>query len=209
VFWDGTNLTVNGAINVGSFTGYAWPASGQTGAHLSSAGLLLGNANDGKYFQFDTATGNVSAPQFSIVNGAATFSGSLSAATGTFSGNLNAAGGTFSGTLTAQTVDTSNLVGAAVTTTTIATVGGVSTQRVMTVTAPAGSSALVILAYQGLGSSVEGETATTPLHMDMTVNGTNVGTFSVFGMYCIQSPSGTYSISISNCQSAIALLTKR
>ena len=48
------NGTANfsGAINVGAMTGYAWPAAGQSGAHLSSSGLLLGNFNGGgKYFQ--------------------------------------------------------------------------------------------------------------------------------------------------------------
>jgi hypothetical protein len=48
------------------------------------------------------AGGSITSPNFSIAaNGAATFSGALSAATGTFSGNLSAAGGTFAGTLSA------------------------------------------------------------------------------------------------------------
>lgn len=44
--------TFAGAINVGAFTGYSWPAAGLSGAHLSSAGLLIGNYNGGgKYLQ--------------------------------------------------------------------------------------------------------------------------------------------------------------
>jgi len=60
-----------GAINVGAFTGYAWPAAGGTGAHLSAEGLLLGNFNDGKYFQV-TGVGNLYSPGFSIINGVMT-----------------------------------------------------------------------------------------------------------------------------------------
>ena len=95
-------VALRGAINGGAYTAYSWPASG-TGFHLGPSGLLLGNYNTGKYFQVE-ANGDVYAPGFSIVNGAATFSGSLSAATGTFSGSL-----------TAQVVNTANIVGAAVT----------------------------------------------------------------------------------------------
>jgi hypothetical protein len=107
---------------------YAWPVNGGNGYHLSAAGLLLGNANLGKYFQLDAA-GNVFAPQFSIVNGTAifsgalgaasgTFAGALSAATGTFAGALSGATGTFSGSMTAaavNAVNTINLAGQAVT----------------------------------------------------------------------------------------------
>lgn len=57
-------------------SGYVWPSNGGTGFHLSASGLLLGNAALGKYVQL-TADGNLYAPQFSIVNGQATFSGSL------------------------------------------------------------------------------------------------------------------------------------
>ena len=123
-----SNGWFRGSVNTGSYYGYAWPTDGGGGAHLSSSGLLVGNANLGKYFQI-TSDGNVYAPGFSIVNGAATFSGALSAATGTFSGelssasgsfagSLSAATGTFSGTLTASAVnavDTINLAGQAVT----------------------------------------------------------------------------------------------
>jgi hypothetical protein len=66
---------ISGQINFGSFTGYAWPASG-TGAHLSPAGLLLGNPNTGQYFQL-TAAGQLFAPGFTISGGNATFAGTL------------------------------------------------------------------------------------------------------------------------------------
>lgn len=84
----GVNIS-GGGLNAGGFTGYAWPASGQNGFHLGPSGLLLGNPHDGKYFHV-TAAGNVFAPGLSIVDGAATFSGSLQAASGSFSGTLTA-----------------------------------------------------------------------------------------------------------------------
>ena len=98
-----------GAITSGSFTSYAWPAAnGGAGFYLGNGGLLLGNYNAwvagiGGYFQIDAATGNVTAPRFSIINGVATFGGALSAATGTFAGALSAATGTFAGALAAAT----------------------------------------------------------------------------------------------------------
>lgn len=93
---NGQNLVVYAG---GYSSTYTWPAAGLSGFHLSSSGLLIGNYNNGKYFQV-TAQGDVQAPGFSIIGGAATFSGSLSAASGTFSGSLSAAGGTFSGVVT-------------------------------------------------------------------------------------------------------------
>ena len=58
-------------------------AAGGTGFHLSGSGLLLGNANDNRYFRVDY-NGDVYAPNFSIVAGSATFSGVLqTAASGT------------------------------------------------------------------------------------------------------------------------------
>ncbi len=75
--WDGSNINIaspgftlingvaklSGELNIGAFTGYAWPASG-TGAHIGPGGLLLGNylgvngtsPGVGKYFQ--VALGN-------------------------------------------------------------------------------------------------------------------------------------------------------
>lgn len=51
----------SGSVNVGNFTGYAWPTAGLGGAHLSENGFLIGNNNGGgKYFQIDSGlnTGN-------------------------------------------------------------------------------------------------------------------------------------------------------
>ncbi|OEZ50358.1 hypothetical protein JAB1_14730 [Janthinobacterium sp. MP5059B] len=61
-----------------------WPVTGNlgTGYHLSAGGLYIGNPQTGKYFGVD-ASGNVFAPAFSVVNGTATFYGTLSAVTGT------------------------------------------------------------------------------------------------------------------------------
>lgn len=62
---DATNLDVRGQINVGNYTGYAWPAAGGTGMHMSSNGLLFGNPNPsagnpgGKYFQMHAPAGGV------------------------------------------------------------------------------------------------------------------------------------------------------
>jgi hypothetical protein len=67
-----------GVVNLGSYTGYAWPPAGSYGAHLSASGLLVGNFYNGTYFQI-TNNGNVYAPGLSIVNGNATFSGDLAA----------------------------------------------------------------------------------------------------------------------------------
>ena len=71
----GVRINTNG-LNTGGYSGYAWPTSGQSGFHLGPSGLLMGNANDGKYFQV-TSDGNVYTPGFSVVGGNATFSGSL------------------------------------------------------------------------------------------------------------------------------------
>lgn len=61
-------LDVRGQINGGAFSGYGWPAAGQTGFHLGPNGLLLGNANDGKYLQV-TSSGDIYTPAFSVVGG--------------------------------------------------------------------------------------------------------------------------------------------
>lgn len=117
--WDGTNLTIvgggtfsgalsaasgtfvgdisaasgnfRGQITGGAFTGYAWPAAGTSGFYLGPSGLLIGNVNNGKYVQI-SAAGDLYAPGFSIVNGSATFSGAITAASGTFVNTLNVAG---------------------------------------------------------------------------------------------------------------------
>lgn len=68
----GTNLSG------GSFTEYAWPGAG-TGFYLGPEGFRMGNLNSGAYFGV-TATGDVYAPHFSIINGNTVYSGDLSAA---------------------------------------------------------------------------------------------------------------------------------
>ena len=75
------NATFRGTVTgsdfiTGGYSGYAWPPAGQSGCYLGPNGLLLGNANNGKYFQV-TSDGNLYAPGFYIENGNATFSGSL------------------------------------------------------------------------------------------------------------------------------------
>jgi hypothetical protein len=109
--WDGTTLTVTGNVSggqftTGAYTGYAWPAAGNYGTYLGPGGLLIGNANNGKYLQV-TQDGNIYAPGLTIENGSATFSGALSAASGTFRGTLTADA--------VNAVNTLNIAGEAVT----------------------------------------------------------------------------------------------
>ena len=74
-----TDKLVGGAVMGGAYTGYAWPAAGAGGGfYLGPSGLLLGSYNDGKYLQV-SAAGDIYAPGFSIINGNATFSGTLAA----------------------------------------------------------------------------------------------------------------------------------
>lgn len=120
-----TGSVTAAGLNGGSFTGYAWPASG-TGFHISPSGLLLGNYNTGRYFQVE-AGGNVYAPGLSIVNGSATFSGTLSA----------------------NTVNTDNIVGAAVSSGYATSAGSAATSCAVTVVIPAGTSSVIILGYTG------------------------------------------------------------
>jgi hypothetical protein len=68
----GATGTFSGTVNVGqlafgAFTSYAWPSSG-TGGYFGPGGLLLGNANTGRYFQV-TDGGDLYAPGFSVVGG--------------------------------------------------------------------------------------------------------------------------------------------
>jgi hypothetical protein len=58
---------------------YTWPTNGGTGYHLSASGLLLGNANLGKYARID-ANGDIYTPQFTSINGVAVYSGTFSIA---------------------------------------------------------------------------------------------------------------------------------
>ena len=83
-------ITINGnGLNVGGFWGYVWPPAGQSGLHIGPNGILLGNANNGRYVEIQSG-GNIYAPGLRIENGNATFSGNLSGASGTFSGTLTA-----------------------------------------------------------------------------------------------------------------------
>ena len=100
------NMTANsvalkGNIKGGDFTGYSWPtSSGKKGFYLGPEGLMLGNTIDNKYFNADQY-GNVWAPQFSVVDGSATFSGTLAAGT-VMSQNLSSLNATI-GTLRTAT----------------------------------------------------------------------------------------------------------
>jgi len=66
----GVKINENG-LNSGSFIGYAWPTDGGGGFHLGKNGLLLGNANLGRYFQIDD-NGNIYTPGFNVINGTMT-----------------------------------------------------------------------------------------------------------------------------------------
>lgn len=117
-------VSVRGEINGGSYTGYAWPGSGTWGFHLGPNGLLLGNANNGRYFQV-TYDGQIYAPGFQIVNGSATFSGTLSGAI----------------------VNTDQIVGNAASTPYATTSTGASVS--LTVAVPSNASGLLIQYYLG------------------------------------------------------------
>lgn len=116
------SVRLRGSLMGGAYTGYGWPAAGQNGFYLGAEGLLVGNANDGRYFQLDSQ-GNVYAPNFSIVagnayfNGSGNFSGTINA-TGVYAGHLEGATGTIRAKFTADTVDavtTLNVAGGTVT----------------------------------------------------------------------------------------------
>lgn len=112
------SISANG-LNSGGFTSYAWPAGTATGVHVSPSGILIGNPSTGRYLELNR-NGDISGPQFSIINGVAKFSGDLVAARGTFAGSLTA------GAINA--VNTINIAGDAVTVPTGATssMGGVA-----------------------------------------------------------------------------------
>lgn len=120
------NLLVNGTVTADKVNGrdlkvfsgghsdaYVWPPAGTSGFHLSGQGLLLGNFNNGKYFQVSSA-GDIYAPQFSIVNGVASFQGEVFA--NKITGDVNKvvaingdAGGAVAGTGAWITVGTATL----------------------------------------------------------------------------------------------------
>jgi hypothetical protein len=127
------------SFRTGGFTGYAWPPSGQNGVYIDGSGILVGNAADGKYLQL-TYDGQIYAPQFSIVNGNATFYGALSAASGSFSGSLTASA--------VNAVNTINISGEAVTLPRAASGsvsnGNLTWQGIASVYVPSGSSAVTV-----------------------------------------------------------------
>lgn len=61
----------------GSFTGYAWPTSGN-GVCIAHAGIMIGNLNAGQYLHL-TREGNLYAPGLRIEGGNAWFSGRMTA----------------------------------------------------------------------------------------------------------------------------------
>jgi len=61
-------IVTGGSIKSGSYTGYAWPASGGTGFYFGPEGVLIGNFNNNRYFQA-TGDGNVFMPGFRMENG--------------------------------------------------------------------------------------------------------------------------------------------
>jgi hypothetical protein len=80
--WNGSVLNINGGgtftgnvsggqFTTGAFTGYAWPAVNNYGTYLGPSGLLIGNANNGKYLQV-TQDGNIYTPGFNVVDGTMT-----------------------------------------------------------------------------------------------------------------------------------------
>lgn len=75
------SATIHGGSGYPTGT-YGWPSNGGVGFHLSESGFLMGNLHTGKYARFD-ADGDIFTPQFTSVNGIATFSGELVTATGT------------------------------------------------------------------------------------------------------------------------------
>jgi hypothetical protein len=86
--------------------------SGQ-GFYLGSNGTFSVGNSAGNRLTWDGTNLNVVSPGLTLVNGAATFSGALAAASGTFSGALNAATGSFSGSLSAATGTFAGLLTAA------------------------------------------------------------------------------------------------
>lgn len=65
---EANDVSLRGEIKGGSFTGYGWPAVGQTGFYLGPSGLKLGNLNSGQYFHA-TAAGNVYGPGWRVEGG--------------------------------------------------------------------------------------------------------------------------------------------
>jgi len=168
-------VSVRGELNVGAMTGWAWPAAGQSGAHLGPNGLLIGNANDNRYF-YVNVNGDISAPGLTISAGSASFSGTLSA----------------------NIVNTNQIVGGATSVGASATSAGASVS--VTVSVPAGASAILIeyflgpdtVTYTGGGGKDGGGGYTYgPIIAGLTDNGSTTGAIII-------SPSaGNHTITLS------------
>ena len=118
-----------GQFTTGAFVGAAWPAAGNYGTYLGPWGLMIGNANNNKYFQV-THEGNIYAPAFTVINGVMTVS-------------------------QANVIDTLNIAGEAVTSTLAAS--GSASSISLGVNVPAGLTyRMLILGFQGTYSPVSG-----------------------------------------------------
>ncbi|MET3132856.1 hypothetical protein AAKU55_003137 [Oxalobacteraceae bacterium GrIS 1.11] len=102
--------SVHGAsFHTGGMTGYAWPAAGAGGGtYLGPGGLIIGNFNEGKYFQVND-NGDLAMPGLTVASGVATFSGTLYGASGTFAGTILA------GAVIAATISGNQVTGGTIT----------------------------------------------------------------------------------------------
>jgi hypothetical protein len=111
-----SNAVVRGTVYATNGQFYGTLLGGAASAYATGSGFYAGSPAAGIYqwrvgnpagnrIEWDGTNFNLVSPQLTIANGNASFSGSLSAASGTFSGALNAATGTFSGTLAAGVLD--------------------------------------------------------------------------------------------------------
>jgi hypothetical protein len=118
IYWDGTNLSLNGQVvnwssNIANIPTTLSNTLAKSGADIltgpitmnTAGAILVGSLTDGMYIGNTGIFGKkAGSTTFSIdAAGNATFAGELSAATGTFAGSLSAATGSFSGSLTAAT----------------------------------------------------------------------------------------------------------
>jgi hypothetical protein len=68
------SVKLRGSIMGGAFTAWSWPAANSTpGFYLGPEGLLLGNANNGRFFQVYN-NGDIAAPSWGMTNGVLTIS---------------------------------------------------------------------------------------------------------------------------------------
>lgn len=190
-----TGSVTSAGLNGGAYSGYAWPASG-TGFHLGPSGLLLGNANTGPHFQV-TSTGDLYAPGFTIIGGAATFSGAISA----------------------DVVKTASIEGAAVTSGYSSSTAGDYTS--VTISVPAGASSIIVVAYVGdpyqtsFGGGKDAYFSTALPTGYLSVNGVQQAVQQGVLVWSTGSPAvGTYTVAIyrnanSGTMTLGVLVTKR